>query len=157
MKRLIARDQKVNGEDAVWDELGFILCDRVIPSLLGPLTNIESIRPVLVHGNLYKELCWLKAASGEAIALGAAAFWAPKEYDFALRESEGSCDPFVICGYSDIDAVRCLSRARFNGRLELYRIRELCIQIATILVKRYGAVFNGYDQDKNWKARKVRV
>ncbi|EHK17928.1 uncharacterized protein TRIVIDRAFT_129753, partial [Trichoderma virens Gv29-8] len=79
MQRLIAHDRKVNGEDSIWGDLGFVLCDSVIPWLLSPLTNSESIRPVLVHGNLYNEVCGFKKDSGEAIVFEAAAFWAPKE------------------------------------------------------------------------------
>ena len=59
-----------------------ILFDRVIPRLLDRLSSQgRSIKPCLVHGDLWDENCAIDMATGEPFAFDAGSLYAHNEYE----------------------------------------------------------------------------
>ena len=59
-----------------------LLFDKVIPRLLDPLqSDGRSIKPCLVHGDLWDENCAIDVNNGEPFAFDAGSFYAHNEYE----------------------------------------------------------------------------
>lgn len=65
--------------DEELDKLVSGLFNKVIPRLLRPLTVLGSIKPVLVHGDMWYGNCSIDTQTGRPIVFDAYAFWAHKE------------------------------------------------------------------------------
>lgn len=89
MVRMLALEEAVHGPDPELDSLVTQLYDKVIPRLLRPLTTLNSITPVLIHGDLWYGNCCTDTATGQPIVFDACAFWAHNEctYRWDLQTS----------------------------------------------------------------------
>lgn len=76
---MLEREQKVHGPDEEFTELAGQLYEKVIPRLLRPLTVLQSITPVLVHGDLWYGNCCTDNTTGAPIVFDACIFWAHNE------------------------------------------------------------------------------
>ena len=56
-----------------------LLYEKVIPTLLQPLTVLDPTKPVLVHGDLWHGNCCTDVATGKPIVFDACVFWAHSE------------------------------------------------------------------------------
>ena len=71
---------KAKGKDDEMDELLPIIFDRVIPRLLRPLeSNGRSVKPSLVHGDLWYANSGIDAEGGESLIFDACCFYAHNE------------------------------------------------------------------------------
>ncbi len=82
LAHMIKLDEEKNGE---WPEFKMIcqlVLDKVIPRLLEPLqSDGRSIKPCLVHGDLWDENTATDAATGEPFIFDAGSFYAHNEYE----------------------------------------------------------------------------
>ena len=82
LAHMIKLDKEENGE---WPEFKIIcqlILDKVIPRLLQPLqSGGRSIKPCLVHGDLWDENTSTDAATGEPFVFDAGSFCAHNEYE----------------------------------------------------------------------------
>ncbi|KAK5216185.1 hypothetical protein LTR72_010756 [Exophiala xenobiotica] len=82
MKAFAEQERKVHGESKELQELLPALYTKVCPRLLRPLqTGGRTIRPVLVHGDLWYGNMATNAATGGPIVFDPSVFWAHNEYD----------------------------------------------------------------------------
>ncbi|KAK3299460.1 Fructosamine kinase-domain-containing protein [Chaetomium fimeti] len=82
MIRMIKLDEETNG---VWPEfkaVSQLLVDKVIPRLLEPLqSDGRSIKPCLVHGDLWDENTAMDAVTGKPFIFDPCCFYAHNEYE----------------------------------------------------------------------------
>lgn len=65
------------------------LFEQTIPNLLGPLqTEGRTIKPSLVHGDLWEENCGTDLETGQPKVFDTAGFYAHNEYEFGMWRSE---------------------------------------------------------------------
>ncbi|CAH0049822.1 unnamed protein product [Clonostachys solani] len=82
---LLEMEQKVQGPNQEILDLSGPFFGKVIPRLLRPLeTGGRSIRPALIHGDLWHGNAAVDASSGEPIIYDAASFYAHNEYELAV-------------------------------------------------------------------------
>jgi fructosamine-3-kinase len=82
MRHMYNLEKKVHGEDEELDRVFEGLCNKVIPRLLRPLeTGGHSIKPCLVHSDLWQGNCMTDAKTGELVIFDACAFWGHNEAD----------------------------------------------------------------------------
>jgi fructosamine-3-kinase len=80
LKRMFALEERVHGPDDRIKELLPALYEKVIPRLLRPLeTEGRTLRPCLVHGNLWEEHVAVHAANDQLYIFNSSAFWAHNE------------------------------------------------------------------------------
>ena len=80
MKRMVFLENAAQGPSADMDELLPNLYDKVIPRLLRPLESEgNSIKPVLIHGDLWYGNCCTDSNTSRPIVFDACAFWAHNE------------------------------------------------------------------------------
>lgn len=82
MKRMLELEREAQGPSEELDELASKLYEKVIPRLLRPLTVLGTIKPTLIHGDLWYGNCCTDVATGEPIVFDACAFWAHNECEF---------------------------------------------------------------------------
>jgi fructosamine-3-kinase len=79
---MIELDEAKNGE---WPEFKMVcqlILDKVVPRLLEPLqSNGRTIKPCLVHGDLWDENTAMDMATGEPFIFDACSFYAHNEYE----------------------------------------------------------------------------
>ena len=66
----------VRGPNAKLEQLTRHLFDKVILRLLRPLAVLKSIKPVLIHGDLWDGNCCTDNISGRPIVFDACVLWA---------------------------------------------------------------------------------
>jgi len=81
MKRMLELESNAQGPSEELDRLAAQLYEKVIPRLLRPLTVLDSIKPVLIHGDLWYGNCCTDVATGKPIVFDACVFWAHNEYE----------------------------------------------------------------------------
>ena len=74
MDRMLSLERNVHGPSEELQELSQSLYDKVIPRLLRPLTVLNSIKPVLIHGDLWYGNCCTNNATGKPIVFDACVF-----------------------------------------------------------------------------------
>lgn len=79
MKRMLLLEEKAQGYNEELKELTTKMYEKVIPRLLRPLTVLNSIKPVLIHGDLWYGNCCTDNATDQPIVFDACAFWAHNE------------------------------------------------------------------------------
>lgn len=79
MTRMLDLERNVQGPSSELEQLTDKLYENVIPRLLRPLTILKSIKPVLIHGDLWYGNCCTDNSSGKPIVFDACAFWAHNE------------------------------------------------------------------------------
>ena len=72
-------ERNVQGPSEEFEQLTAQLFDKVIPRLLRPMTVLNSIKPVLIHGDLWYGNCCTDNATGQPIVFDACVFWAHNE------------------------------------------------------------------------------
>jgi protein-ribulosamine 3-kinase len=76
---------KAKGSDPEMEQLLPIIFDRVVPRLLRPLeTDGRSVKPSLVHGDLWYANSGLDAESGGSLIFDACCFYAHNECSIIL-------------------------------------------------------------------------
>lgn len=76
MRRMLTLDQEARGPSQELQELSGPFFDKVIPRLLRPLeTPGRSIKPVLIHGDLWLGNVSVQEESEEPLMFDASAFW----------------------------------------------------------------------------------
>ncbi|OTA80150.1 hypothetical protein M434DRAFT_401903 [Hypoxylon sp. CO27-5] len=81
MRRMLELEREAQGPSEELDELAAKFYEKVIPRLLRPLTVLKSIRPVLIHGDLWYGNCCTDTNTGQPIVFDACCFWAHNEYE----------------------------------------------------------------------------
>lgn len=82
LARAMDIDQSKSDPGPAYTALRRLLFDHVIPRLLDPLSSQgRSIKPCLVHGDLWDENCAIDMASGEPFAFDAGSLYAHNEYE----------------------------------------------------------------------------
>lgn len=115
---------KAKGHDPEFDTLVPAIFDKVIPRLLRPLESEgRSLKPSLVHGDLWYANSGVDADTDEPIIFDACCFYAHNEYEFG--QWMPSCNRFgaeYIAAYYDIVTISP-PEEDFQGRLDLYKLR----------------------------------
>lgn len=79
MTRMLDLERNVQGPNHELEQLTDKLYEKVIPRLLRPLTVFKSIKPVLIHGDLWCGNCCTDNTTGKLIVFDGCVFWAPNE------------------------------------------------------------------------------
>ncbi|ORY66269.1 Fructosamine kinase-domain-containing protein [Pseudomassariella vexata] len=155
MRKALDFEIAVKGYDPEFEELVPALFDRVIPRLLRPLeTEGRSVKPSLVHGDLWYANSGIDIDSGEPVIFDACCFYAHNEYEFG--QWRPICNRFgdeYLAAYNTFVHISA-PEEDFEGRLDLYRLRfdthvsalftenlTLRVQVLNVmrdLVQRYG-------------------
>ncbi|KAK3376281.1 Fructosamine kinase-domain-containing protein [Lasiosphaeria ovina] len=106
------------------DALAALLFDRVIPRLLRPLeSDGRSVRPTLVHGDLWHANTGVDAHTGESLVFDACSFYAHNEYEFGQwRPACNRFDKRYLDAYHQIVA-KSEPIEDYDGRLDLYKLK----------------------------------
>ncbi|KAF2650309.1 hypothetical protein K491DRAFT_720857 [Lophiostoma macrostomum CBS 122681] len=143
------------GHDSVFDVLLPLLFEKVIPRLLRPLeTEGRSVRPSLVHGDLWFRNAAIDNDDGKPLIFDACCFYAHNEYE--LGQWRPVCNRFgaeYVTAYHEHMPIS-KPEEDYNGRIDLYklrfnvhvsalfhddpRLREQMLGDIRDLVKRYG-------------------
>ncbi|KAI4267286.1 MAG: hypothetical protein LQ337_008428 [Flavoplaca oasis] len=81
MVRMLDLERNVQGPSEKLERLTAQLFERVIPRLLRPLTVLKSMKPVLIHGDLWYGNCCTDNDTGRPIVFDACVQWAHNEYE----------------------------------------------------------------------------
>jgi protein-ribulosamine 3-kinase len=85
LRRALDLEIKAKGSDPEMEQLLPIIFDRVVPRLLRPLeTDGRSVKPSLVHGDLWYANSGLDAESGGSLIFDACCFYAHNECSIIL-------------------------------------------------------------------------
>jgi protein-ribulosamine 3-kinase len=80
MKAMYEAEKQTQGVDEALDSLFHALCNKVIPRLLRPLeTGGRSIKPCLIHSDVWPGNCMLDADTRDIIIFDSCAFWGHNE------------------------------------------------------------------------------
>ncbi|MDI1493193.1 MAG: hypothetical protein OHK93_004981 [Ramalina farinacea] len=107
-------ENKAKGDDPEFDHLLPILFDKVIPRLLDPLeSNGRTVKPSLVHGDLWFANAGIDADSQFPLIFDACSFYAHNECKFGA-EYEQAYHSFAQISPPEED---------YDGRVDLYKLR----------------------------------
>ncbi|KAK2881769.1 hypothetical protein FQN49_000436 [Arthroderma sp. PD_2] len=113
----------VHGPDPEFDTLVPIIFDKVIPRLLRPLESEgRSVKPSLVHGDLWYANSGVDVKTGEALVFDACCFYAHNEYE--LGQWMPACNKFdskYFTAYAS-HAEKSVPIEDYDGRLNLYKL-----------------------------------
>ncbi len=86
LARALDYDEEKFGPWPEFSALRRLLFERVIPRLLDPLQNFEgrTIKPCLVHSDMWDENCADDINTGEPFACDAGSFYAHNEYEIGF-------------------------------------------------------------------------
>ena len=85
----LQRDLETNGPSPVLEKVSSRVLDKVIPRLLGALESSgRSIKPVLIHGDLWEGNIATEQATGNIFLIDAAAYWAHSEMEIGMWRCE---------------------------------------------------------------------
>ncbi|KAK4209028.1 protein-ribulosamine 3-kinase, chloroplastic [Rhypophila decipiens] len=115
---------KAKGRDDEMEALLPAIFDRVIPRLLRPLeTDGRSVKPSLVHGDLWYANSGIDAESGGSLIFDACCFYAHNEYEFG--QWKPACnrfdDKYLEAYHQRVN--RSAPEEDYDGRLDLYKLR----------------------------------
>lgn len=113
MTRMLDLERNVQGPNHELEQLTDKLYEKVIPRLLRPLTFLKSIKPVLIHGDLWYGNCCTDNTTGKPIVFDACVFWAHNE-----------CTLFPMQAFSPL----ILNRRGWNLARSEVQIRQLVYQ-----------------------------
>ncbi|KAK4455148.1 Fructosamine kinase-domain-containing protein [Podospora aff. communis PSN243] len=124
MKKALDLEIERKGPSEELDVLSQALFERVIPRLLRPLeSGGRSVKPSLVHGDLWYANSGIDVDSGQTLVFDACCFFAHNEYEFG--QWMPACNRFgaeYIAAYNTFLNVSP-PEEDFEGRLNLYRLR----------------------------------
>ncbi|OJJ81679.1 uncharacterized protein ASPGLDRAFT_68560 [Aspergillus glaucus CBS 516.65] len=115
---------KAKGYDAEFDVLVPVIFEKIVPKLLRPLESEgRSVKPALVHGDLWYGNSGTDRVSGECLVFDACCFYAHHEYEFG--QWMPACNRF---GEEYRAAYRGFVKPSppeedYPGRLDLYKLR----------------------------------
>ncbi|RSL88331.1 hypothetical protein CEP52_015267 [Fusarium oligoseptatum] len=90
MRHMLKLEEEARGPSKELQQLSGPFFDNVIPRLLRPLeTGGRSIKPVLLHGDLWLGNVSKQAESGNPLLFDASAFWGHNEYELATLRLVG--------------------------------------------------------------------
>ncbi|KAK4126951.1 hypothetical protein N657DRAFT_182189 [Parathielavia appendiculata] len=123
LRQALDLEIRAKGTDPELDGLLPILFDRVIPRLLRPLeTNGRSIKPALVHGDLWYANSGLDVETGESIVFDACCFYAHNEYEFGQwRPACNRFDETYLTAYQK-HVGKSAPVEDYDGRVDLYKL-----------------------------------
>ncbi|GAB1314259.1 hypothetical protein MFIFM68171_04469 [Madurella fahalii] len=112
------------GSDPELEELIPVLFDKVIPRLLRPLeSDGRSVKPSLVHGDLWYANAGLDASTGRSLIFDACCFYAHNEYEFGQwRPACNRFDEKFLQAYHQ-RLKPSQPEEDYEGRLDLYKLR----------------------------------
>ncbi|KAI0186485.1 Fructosamine kinase-domain-containing protein [Xylaria flabelliformis] len=110
--------------DPEFDVLLPVLFDTVIPRLLGPLESEgRSVKPCLVHGDLWYANSGIDDNTGESVIFDACCFYAHNEYEFGQwRPACNRFGPEYLEAYRDYVQISP-PEEDYDSRLDLYKLR----------------------------------
>ncbi|KAL8738058.1 MAG: hypothetical protein Q9181_001126 [Wetmoreana brouardii] len=115
---------KAKGSDPEFDVLIPKLFEKVIPRLLRPLESEgRSVKPCLVHGDLWYANSGLDVNTGEPLIFDACSFYAHNEYEFG--QWRPICNRFgaeYLAAYHSFMKISP-PEEDYDGRLDLYKLR----------------------------------
>ncbi|KAI0967339.1 Fructosamine kinase-domain-containing protein [Xylaria arbuscula] len=124
LRQAIDLELAARGPDPEFDELLPILFDTVILRLLGPLESEgRSVKPCLVHGDLWYANSAIDESTGESLIFDACCFYAHNEYEFG--QWRPACNRFgaeYLDAYHDYVPISA-PEEDYDGRLDLYKLR----------------------------------
>ncbi|RSL44712.1 hypothetical protein CEP54_014577 [Fusarium duplospermum] len=96
MRHMLKLEEEARGPSEELQQLSGPFFDKVIPRLLRPLeTDGRSIKPVLLHGDLWLGNVSNQTESGNPLMFDASAFWGHNEYELATLRLVGDDDDSV--------------------------------------------------------------
>lgn len=155
LRKALDLELEAKGDDPEFHILVPIIFDKVIPRLLRPLeTEGRSIKPSLVHGDLWYANSGIDVESDEPLVFDACCFYAHNEYEFG--QWRPVCNRFgaeYLAAYHSYNQISA-PEEDYDGRLDLYKLRfnthvsalftenqtlrEQMLDDMRDLVKRYG-------------------
>ncbi|KAK0746943.1 Fructosamine/Ketosamine-3-kinase [Schizothecium vesticola] len=123
LKQALDLEIKAKGSDPEMEQLLPIIFDRVVPRLLRPLeTDGRSVKPSLVHGDLWYANSGLDAETGGSLIFDACCFYAHNEYEFGQwRPACNRFDDKYLDAYHQ-RVNRSAPEEDYDGRLDLYKL-----------------------------------
>ncbi|KAM7219576.1 protein-ribulosamine 3-kinase, chloroplastic [Rhypophila decipiens] len=115
---------KAKGRDDEMEKLLPTIFDRVIPRLLRPLeTDGRSVKPSLVHGDLWYGNSAVDLRGGGGLVFDACCFYAHNEYEFGQWKPvcNGFNEKYLEAYHQQAD--RSQPVEDYDGRLDLYKLR----------------------------------
>ncbi len=123
LKQALDLEIKARGHDAEIDELIPVIFNIVIPRLLRPLeADGRSVKPSLVHGDLWYANSGVDAETGGSVIFDACCFYAHNEYEFG--QWMPACNKFdgrYLEAYHRL-VERSEPEEDYEGRLDLYKL-----------------------------------
>ncbi|KAK3314154.1 Fructosamine kinase-domain-containing protein [Apodospora peruviana] len=124
LRQALDLEQAARGHDPEFDVLVPAIFGTVIPRLLRPLeTGGRSVKPSLVHGDLWYGNAGVDADTNESLVLDPACFYAHNEYE--LGQWMPACNRFGMeyrdAYHSHVEMSE--PKEDYDGRLELYKLR----------------------------------
>ncbi|KAK6812960.1 hypothetical protein RU639_010812 [Aspergillus parasiticus] len=124
LKKALDLEIQAKGPDPELDHLLPLLFDKVIPRLLRPLeSDGRSIKPSLVHGDLWYANSGIDVETGDSLVFDACSFYAHNEYEFG--QWRPICNRFgdeYLAAYHSYVQVSA-PEEDYDGRLDLYKLR----------------------------------
>ncbi|KAF2688475.1 hypothetical protein K458DRAFT_464970 [Lentithecium fluviatile CBS 122367] len=124
LKQALDLEIKAKGHDPEFDVLLPIIFEKVIPRLLRPLESEgRSVKPSLVHGDLWFANAGIDGESGESLIFDACCFYAHNEYEFG--QWRPVCNRFGAEYVAAYHAHVQISAPEedYDGRVDLYKLR----------------------------------
>lgn len=124
MRLALELEIQAKGPDPELDTLVPILFKKVIPRLLRPLeSDGRSVKPSLVHGDLWYANSGIDVVTGESLIFDACTFYAHNEYEFG--QWRPFCNRFGAEYLAAYHAYVQISPPEedYDGRLDLYKLR----------------------------------
>lgn len=123
MRLALDLEIKAKGYDPEFDVLVPTLFDKVIPRLLRPLESEgRSVKPSLVHGDLWYANSGIDLATDESLVFDACCFYAHNEYEFG--QWRPVCNRFgaeYLAAYHSYVQISA-PEEDYDGRLDLYKL-----------------------------------
>lgn len=124
MRKALDLELAAKGDDPEFAVLVPILFEKVIPRLLRPLEKEgRSIKPSLVHGDLWYANSGIDVNSDESLIFDACCFYAHNEYEFG--QWRPVCNRFgaeYLTAYHSYVQISA-PEEDYEGRLDLYKLR----------------------------------
>ncbi|KAF2261381.1 hypothetical protein CC78DRAFT_500107 [Lojkania enalia] len=124
LKQALDLEVKAKGHDPEFDTLIPAIFNKVIPRLLRPLeSDGRSIKPSLVHGDLWFANSGVESENGKPLVFDACCFYAHNEYEFG--QWRPVCNRFgdeYVAAYHTYTP-KSSPEEDFDGRVDLYKLR----------------------------------
>ncbi|PGH11164.1 hypothetical protein AJ80_07266 [Polytolypa hystricis UAMH7299] len=124
LKLALKLEAAARGWDPEFDELVPVVFDKVVPRLLRPLESEgRSIKPSLVHGDLWFSNSGVDATTNGSLIFDACCLYAHNEYEFGQwRPVCNRFGPDYLAAYQS-HCEKSPPEEDYDGRLDLYKLR----------------------------------